>query len=68
MRKFFWLCLFLGGYIWMVTTGNEALVLERCKVVYNLIGNWLKDADIDFQVKKNHKVSDHKRERHKRWD
>jgi hypothetical protein len=67
MRKLLWLCLFFGAYVWMVTTGNEQFVLERGRVVYKMIADWFKDADLDFHVKQK-KMSQVKKERHRRWD
>lgn len=67
MRKLFWLCLLFGAYFWMVSTGNEDLVIEKGKALYGYISHWLKDADVDFQVKKK-KISHQKRERPRRWD
>ena len=67
MQKLFWLALLVGGYIWMVTTGNEDLVIERGKAVYKMVADWLQDADVDFQLKKK-KVSQQKPERQRRWD
>jgi hypothetical protein len=67
MQKFFWIALFVGGYIWMVTTGNEDLVIERGKAIYKMFSDWLQDADVDFQLKKK-KVSQQKPERQRRWD
>lgn len=67
MRRFLWLCLFFGGYIWMVVTGNEQLVLERGRALYKLVADWLEDADLDFQLKEEKSV--HKKNlRPKRWE
>ena len=67
MRRFLWLCLFFGGYIWMVVTGNEQLVLERGRALYKLVADWLEDADVDFQLKDEKSVRK-KNLRPKRWE
>ena len=67
MRRFLWLCLFFGGYIWMVVTGNEQLVLERGRALYKLVADWLEDADVDFQLKEEKSVRK-KNLRPKRWE
>ncbi len=67
MRRFLWLCLFFGGYIWMVVTGNEQLVLERGRALYKLVADWLEDADIDFQLQEQKSVRK-KNLRPKRWE
>ena len=67
MRKILWLGLFFGGYVWMVTTGNEQFVLEKVRAMYNLISEWFEDADLDFQVKPK-KVLHKKKERSRMWD
>ncbi len=67
MRRFLWLCLFFGGYIWMVVTGNEQLVLERGRALYKLVADWLEDADLDFQIKEEKSVRK-KNLRPKRWE
>jgi len=67
MRKLFWLCIFFGAYFWMVTTGNEDLVLEKGRALYRMVTEWFKDADVDFQVKRK-KITQKKRERPRRWD
>lgn len=67
MRKLFWLCLFLGGYVWMILTGNEELVLERGRALYKLVAEWFEDADLDFQYKES-KSKNSKRSRARRWD
>ncbi len=64
---FLWLCLFFGGYIWMVVTGNEQLVLERGRALYKLVADWLEDADVDFQIKEEKSVRK-KNLRPKRWE
>ena len=67
MRRFFWLCLFVGGYVWMVVTHNEELVIERGRVLYKLVADWLKDADVDFQIDEN-KAKNKKNLRPRRWE
>lgn len=68
MRRFLWLCLFFGGYIWMIVTGNEQMVLERGKALYNLVAHWLEDADVDFQLNNKNKSAREKHLRPRRWD
>lgn len=67
MRTLFWLCLFFGAYVWMVTTGNEQFVLERGKALYKLVCDWFQDAEIDFHLNSK-KISPQKKERPRRWD
>ena len=66
MGRLFWFILFFGGYLWMVTTENEQLVLEKGKALYQMVSNWLSDADIDFQIKK--KEFSKNKNRSRRWD
>ncbi len=63
MRKFFWMILLLGGYIWIVTSGHEDLVLHQGKVVYQAVVNWFEDAEVDFQLKPE-KI----KKKSRRWD
>ena len=67
MRRFFWIALLLGGYFWMVTTGNEELVLDRAKFIYTSIARWFEDAELDFQLKPQKKSSPKKQDRSRRW-
>jgi hypothetical protein len=64
MRRLIWAILFLGAYFWLVTSGNDALVLEKGKAVYEAIVAWLDGADIDYQTKRDKDVV----KRHRRWD
>jgi hypothetical protein len=66
MRRIFWLLLFLGGYVWMITTENELFVLEKGRALYQLVANWFQDAEVDLQIKKK-EVSKNKH-RSRRWD
>jgi len=66
MRKLFWLCLLLGGYVWMVTTENEEFVLQRGRALYKIVADWFQDAEVDFHLQ--HKKSPKKQERRRRWD
>ena len=68
MRRFGWLALLFGGYIWMVVTGNEQLVLERGKALYHLIAHWFEGADFDFHLEGQKKGSPSKHSRSRRWD
>ena len=67
MRKLLWVCLFIGAYVWMVTTSNEQFVLERGKALYKFVTDWFQDAEVDFHLK-HKKLSQQKRERPRRWD
>lgn len=66
MRRLFWLIVFLGGYVWMVTTENEPFVLEKGKALYRMVSYWFADADVDFQIKK--KEISKSKHRSRRWD
>ncbi len=52
----------------MIVTGNEQLVLERTRALYNLVAHWLEDADIDFQLHNKKKSPKEKHLRPRRWD
>ena len=54
--------LLFGAYIWVVTSGNDEMLLEKGKQIYKAIVVWLDGADIDFQLKK-----DHSKKRSRRW-
>jgi hypothetical protein len=66
MRRLFWLIVFLGGYVWMITTENEQFVLEKGKALYQMVLNWFSNADIDFQIRK--KEISKTKSRPRRWD
>ncbi|MDE3055100.1 MAG: hypothetical protein KGI80_00165 [Verrucomicrobiota bacterium] len=50
MRRLLWLLFLLGLYVWISVTGNEAMLIERGKLVYRFVVHWLEDADIDFHL------------------
>jgi len=52
----------------MIVTGNEQMVLERGKALYNLVAHWLEDADVDFQLNNKNKSAREKHLRPRRWD
>lgn len=53
-----------GAYIWVITSGNDQMVLEKGKEIYKAMVTWFDGAEIDYQLKKD-KVKKH---RHRRWD
>ncbi len=65
MRKLLWMLIFLGGYVWVVTSEHDEFILRQGKMIYQALVHWFEDAEIDFQLKKE-KVSSKKRSR--RWD
>lgn len=63
MRKLLWIFMAIGGYIWLVTSGNDEWALNQGKAFYRAVVAWFDDAEVDFQMKKS---KPKKRER--RWD
>lgn len=63
MRKLLWMFLFLGAYIWLVTSGHDEFVLNQGKSIYKAIVSWFDDAEVDFQLKKE-KI----KKKSRRWD
>ena len=63
LRKLLWTIIFVGGYVWLVSTGHEDIVLDRGKALYKALVSWLDDAEFDFQLKK-----DKPKKRSRRWD
>jgi len=51
MRKILWMIMLIGGYVWLVTSGHDELVLRQGKRVYEAIVLWFDDAEVDFQLK-----------------
>lgn len=64
MRKLLWVLMGIGGYIWMVTSGNDEFVLNQGKAIYRALVAWFDDAEVDFQMKKTSKS----KKRDRRWD
>lgn len=64
MRKILWAILFFCAYIWVVTSGNDGFVLEQAKSLYNSFISWFDDAEIDYNVKIEHK----NKRKSRRWD
>ena len=68
MRKLYWTIMLVGGYVWVVTSGNEDLVLklalDRGKAIYKATVAWFDDAPIDFHVKQEKE----QKKRSRRWD
>jgi hypothetical protein len=54
----------LGVYVWLVTSGNDGIVLETGKSIYNSVVHWFDDAEIDYQL--NTQKTNKRRPR--RWD
>jgi hypothetical protein len=63
MRRLVWIALLLGGYFWVVTSGNDQTLLRRGKQIYEAVVAWLDDAEIDCQLKKGKE-----KKRLRRWD
>lgn len=63
MRRLFWIALLLGGYFWVVTSGNDHLLLSKGKQIYEALVAWFDDAEIDGQFKKSKE-----KKRLRRWD
>jgi hypothetical protein len=63
MRRLFWLIIFCGAYLWILTSGHDQFVLEKGKAIYSTIAKWIEGADADFQLKN---VQPKKKSR--RWD
>lgn len=64
MRKLLWMFLFIGGYVWLVSSGRDQFVLEQGKRAYQAIVSWFDDAHVDFQLKKK----DKNKKKSRRWD
>lgn len=64
MRRIVWMFLLLGAYLWVITSGNDQILLEKGKTVYEAIVTWLDGADVDYQTKKAKETI----KRHRRWD
>lgn len=64
MRRLLWMIIFLGGYVWLVTSGHDDFVLERGKDIYKALVVWFDDAQIDFHLKNEKTV----KKRSRRWD
>ncbi len=63
MRKLFWAIVLVGAYLWIVTSGNDELLLKRGKALYKAVVTWLDSADIDYNLKK-----ESPRKSNRRWD
>lgn len=57
MRRLLWVIFLFSAYIWVVTSGQEELFLNRGKAIYKAIAAWLEDADIDYHLKADKKKS-----------
>ena len=64
MSKVLWMILFFGVYVWLMTSGNDRLVIDQVKVVYKACVAWFDDAELDFQLKEKEK----NKKRSRRWD
>jgi len=62
MRRLFWLIVLIGGYMWFSTSDKDHFILEKARALYEFASNWVKDADVDFQLKDNPK------KKSRRWD
>lgn len=65
MRKLFWMIIFFGVYVWLITSGKDEVVLDRAKQIYRACIAWLEDAEIDFQTKEKGKAA---KKKARRWD
>ena len=63
MMRLFWMITLLGGYVWIVSSGKEQLVIETGKAIYQAAMNWLDGADVDFQLKEKKTTK-----RSRRWN
>lgn len=64
MTKLLWMIVFFGAYVWVMSSGNERLVIEQGKTIYNALVSWFDDADVDFQLKEKKQT----KKRSRRWD
>jgi hypothetical protein len=64
MRKLFWMIIFFGAYVWVMTSGNDRFVLEQGKNLYQALVAWFDDAEVDFQVQQKSKS----KKKSRRWD
>ena len=65
MRKLFWTLLLFGAYIWAMTSGNDRILIEQGKNLYEALVAWFDDADVDFQVKPGKSKA---KKKSRRWD
>lgn len=65
MRKLLWMIVLFGAYVWVMTSGNDRMVLDQGKALYNALVAWFDDAEVDFQTKPQ-KAKAKKKSR--RWD
>lgn len=64
MRKIFWMIIFFGIYVWVMTSGNDHILIQQGKNLYNALITWFDDAELDFQTNQPPK---HKK-KPRRWD
>lgn len=38
----------IGGYVWLVTSGNDDILLNKGRMVARFVIDWFEDADVDF--------------------
>ncbi len=43
-----WLIMLIGGYVWLVTSGNDDFVIRQGKTICQMVFDWFDDAEIDF--------------------
>jgi hypothetical protein len=48
--------------MWFSTADKDHFILEKARALYEFASNWVKDADVDFQLKDNSK------KKSRRWD
>jgi hypothetical protein len=65
MRKLIWMIMLIGGYVWLVTSGNEDFVLRQGKMICQLVLDWFDDAEIDFYGSRG---QDQSNKKSRRWD
>jgi hypothetical protein len=63
MRRLFWICFFLGAYLWIMTSGNDEFLFDRARTAWHMALSWLEGADADF-----HLPAQGKTKRARRWD
>lgn len=63
MRRLLWAIVLFGAYVWLLTSGNDQLVLKQGKALYQAVVTWLEGADIDYNLKNNRSSK-----KSRRWD
>lgn len=64
MRKLIWMIMLIGGYVWLVTSGNDDFVLRQGKRICQTVIDWFDDAQVDFQGGCKERL----KKKSRRWD